>query len=187
MTRTLSLPWYVCVPLVLPLAFPIRGALTDLRAGQLAREAQARQDLALFDEAQALRRRAALLSPGDAGLHLDVAEGARGLWYFRETPALGREADAAFSRAAALSPHWPVPHYEHARMYAFKGQHERALSLLAPALDLDPNNAGYWLERARSLEALRRLEPARQAYERCWAIDTVRECEAALKRLGGAS
>lgn len=187
MTRILRFPWYVSLPLLLPLGFPVGAALTDLRARQLTREADARQNLSLFDEALALRRRAALASPGDAEVQLALAESARGLWYFRETPALGREADAAFARAAALSPHWPVPHYEHARMYAFKGQHGRALGLLAAALRLDPNNAGYWLERARSLEALGRLTPARQAYGRCWAIDTVGECEAALKRLGGTS
>lgn len=187
MTRILRLPWYLPAALLLPLGFPVAAALTDLRAGQLARQADARQDASLFDEALALRRRAALASPGDAGVQLALAESARALWFFRETPALGREADAAFERAAALSPHWPVPHYEHARMYAFKGQHGRALALLEPALRLDPNNAGYWLERARSLEALGRTASARQAYGRCWAIDTVGECESALKRLGGAS
>lgn len=185
MTRTLRFPWPVAALLLLPLVFPVRVALTDLHAGQLTRQADARQDLALFDEALALRREAARVSPRDARLQLALAENARGLWTFRETDALRREADAAFGQAAALSPHWPVPHYEHARMYAFKEQYERALTLLEPALRLDPNNAGYWLERARYLEALHRTTPAREAYERCWATDTVRECEAGLGRLGG--
>ena len=185
MTRTMPFPWPLAALLLLPLAFPAGKALTDLRAAGLTREADARQDLALFDEALARRREAARLSPRDAQVQLALAQNLRGLWTFRETDALRREADAAFERAAALSPHWPVPHYEHARMYAFKEQYARALSLLDPALRLDPHNAGYWLERARYLEALRQVVPAREAYARCWATATVRECGAALKRLGG--
>ncbi|BDP44141.1 hypothetical protein DAETH_41100 (plasmid) [Deinococcus aetherius] len=177
MTRTLRFPWYLCVPLLLPLAFPIRGAVTDLRAWQLSRQAETRQNLALFDEALALRRQAVLARPGDARAQLALAERARGLWYFRDTETLRREADVAFGRATELSPHWPVPHYEHARMYAFKAQHARALSLLAPALDLDPNNAGYWLERARLLGALGRATEARAAYGRCLGLKWSRECE----------
>ncbi|WP_235610399.1 tetratricopeptide repeat protein [Deinococcus aerius] len=187
MNRPFPFPWFAAVPPMLLLGFPVWTALTDLRAHQLARQADVRQDMALFDEATDLRRQAARLSPGDAQVELALAESLRGLWAFRETNALRREADAAFDRAAALSPHWPVPHYEHARMYAFKGQYARALSLLEPALRLDPNNAGYWLERARYLEALHKDTAARQAYARCWAIDTVRECETALKRLGDQS
>lgn len=187
MNRTVPFPWPLALLLLLPLAFPVRMALADLRAGQLARQADGRQDLALFDEALVLRRQAARLSPDDAQVQLALAGSLRSLWTFRKTEALRQQADATFARAAALSPHWPAPHYEHARMYAFKGQYGRALSLLEPALRLDPDNAGYWLERARYLEALHRVTPAREAYARCWAIDTVGECRAALKRLGGQS
>ncbi|WP_083939297.1 hypothetical protein [Deinococcus apachensis] len=187
MTQSLPFPWFLAVPLLLPLGVPVGRALTDLRAEQLVRQADARQNLSLFDEALALRRQAARLSPDDARVQLGLAESLRGLWAFRETDVLRREADAAFERAAALSPHSPVPHYEHARMYAFKEQYARALNLLDPALRLDPNNAGYWLERARYLEALHESSPAREAYTRCRAIDQVWECEKALKRLGGAS
>lgn len=185
MTQSLRLPWPVALALLLPLALPVPTALTDLRAGQLLRRADAQQAQSQFDGALALRQQAAQVSPRDAGVQLTLAEQSRALWFLRDTPELRRAADTAFDRAAALSPHWPVPHYEHARMYAFRGQHSRALTLLEPALRLDPNNAGYWLERARSLEALGRREKARAAYARCWAIDTVGECEGALKRLGG--
>ncbi|GGL96450.1 hypothetical protein GCM10010841_01050 [Deinococcus aerophilus] len=139
--------------------------------------------LARFDEALAYQRMAAGISPHDAKVQLAVAQSARSLWFFRDTQMLQEEADAAFARAAALSPHWSVPHFEHARMYAFKEQYDRALALLGPALNLDPNNAGYWLERARYLEAHNQPKQASEAYGRCWAIDAVRECESALNRL----
>lgn len=185
MTRTLRFPWYAALP---PLALlGLLGALVvnDARAQSVARQAKALQSEFQFDAAHALRREAAQRNPRDAQLQLALGQSARTLWNFRDTPELRQEADAAFDRAARLSPHWAVPHYEHARMYAFKEQYARALSLLAPALKLDPNNAGYWLERARSLEGLNRGEEARAAYARCWAIDTVQDCEVALRRLGG--
>lgn len=186
MTRPFRFPWFAAVPPVLLLGFPVWTALTDLRARQLARQADVRQDMALFDEALDLRRRAARLSPGDAQVQLALAESLRGLWAFRETDALRREADAAFDRAAALSPHWPIPHYEHARMYAFKEQYARALSLLEPALRLDPNNAGYWLERARYLESLGRRDEGQQAYARCEALNPDADCRNGVLQIGAA-
>lgn len=186
MNRPFPFPWFTAVPPMLLLGFPVWTALTDLRAHQLARQADVRQDMALFDEATDLRRQAARLSPGDAQVELALAESLRGLWAFRETDALRREADAAFDRAAALSPHWPVPHYEHARMYAFKEQYARALSLLDPALRLDPNNAGYWLERARYLESLGRRAEAHRAYTRCQALNPNTDCRNGEQRTGTA-
>jgi tetratricopeptide (TPR) repeat protein len=169
--------------LLLLLGFPLSVALRDLKAEQLERQAKSEQLQNHFDEAIAFYREAIRVSPADARLALAHAELARSLWIFRDTPELKAEADDAFNEAKRLSPHWPMPHYQHARMYSFKGQYKQALLLLSPALQLDPNNAGYWLERARYLEKLGMLKEAAAAYARCWALDTVSECDIGMNRL----
>jgi tetratricopeptide (TPR) repeat protein len=182
--RGLAWPWWLSLlPLVL-LVFPARQVMTDLRVQGLLREAtQANQTLE-FDQALQLVRQAALLSPEDPEVQLQLASTARALWNFRETVPLQREADQAYAEAARLSPHAALPWYEHARMYSLKGQDVRALKFLDGALSRDPNNAGYWLERARLLERTGQIVPARQAYQTCLSRDEVPECRAALKRLG---
>lgn len=168
-TVSFRFPWFACLPLLL-LAFPLRVSFSDLRAQDLLRRADAQRAQFLFDEALALERQAARVSPEDAALQLHLAETIRTLWLFRDDASLQQGADAAFARAGTLSPHWALPHYEHARMYGGKGQYARALDLLAPALKLDPNNAGYWLERARYLKALEQTAEARAAFARCAAL-----------------
>lgn len=180
---TLRFPWYLAVMLLLLLGFPLSVALRDLKAEQLERQAKSAQLQNHFDEAIVFYREAISVSPADARLALAHAELARSLWIFRDTPELKAEADHAFDEAKRLSPHWPMPHYQHARMYSFKGQYQQALLLLSPALQLDPNNAGYWLERARYLEKVGTLKGAEAAYARCWALDTVRECDTGMNRL----
>lgn len=181
--RTYPFPWYLAVPLTVPLLWMASLAITELRAQQLTALAEAQQQEFQFDQAQATRRAAAALSPQDAELQLALAKGARALWTFRGTPELKREADSAFKRASQLSPHWAEPAYEHARMYSFKEQYAHALKLLEPAFKHDPNHAGYWLERARYLEALQRPADARTAYARCEKLNPVRACVDGVKRL----
>lgn len=185
MPYTLHLSWPIPILCLILLMGPMKVAITDLNTQFLDRQALNNFDLIEFDKVLALRRQAILINPYNAEAQLELAKIAKTLWFFRNTAELRREADTAFERASTLSPHWSIPHYEHARMYAFKKQYDRALSLLAPALQIDPNNAGFWLERARYLDDARRSELAKEAYKRCWEIDEVAECKASLLRLGG--
>lgn len=182
--RTVRFPWYASAVLILLLGFPLGFAFQALKAEYFVHRANQELLETRFDEALVLYREATKESPANARLALDHAGLARTLWIFRETPELNAEADQAFDEAKRLSPHWPIPHYQHARMYSFKGDYKHALQLLAPALRLDPNNAGYWLEAARYSEKVSKTKEAKAAYERCWALDRVRECENGIQRLG---
>ncbi|WP_229777814.1 BTAD domain-containing putative transcriptional regulator [Deinococcus seoulensis] len=146
--------------------------------------AKTQQENFQFDQALLTYKQATQVAPGDLNVTLAYARAARALWHFRDVPTFQQQADAAYERARLISPSSTLPAFEHAQMYAFKEQYARALTLLEPALTLDPNNAGYWLERARYLAASGQETPAITAYRRCWAIDIVPECEAGLKTLG---
>lgn len=178
-------PLWLAICFLLPLAAVARVTVLDALAQRLNIEANRLQMAAAFDAALATRWRAVALAPGDAQLQLDLANQARMLWNFRDTPDLKALADHSYQEAEALSPSWPTPHYEHARMYSFKERYIESLAVLAPALSLDPNNAGFRLEEARTLEALHRAGDALQAYRSCWAIDAVQECGEAVQRLAG--
>lgn len=182
--RTFHLPWPLAAALILLLTFPLAGAVRDIRAEYLLIQAEQADTEGHFDVAFSLYREASRVNPRNAEIALAHAQAARTLWFYRDDEALRLEADGAYERASALSPHWSMPYYRHARMYAFKRHYARALDLLAPALRLDPNNAGYWLEQARSLEGSAQPRRAQEAYARCWALDKVRPCAVALKRLG---
>ncbi|MFC4454701.1 hypothetical protein [Deinococcus sonorensis] len=168
------------------LSFPVRQALTDLQVQRLLTQAQASNEQLAFDQGLEQVRQAARLSPDDPEVQLRLASSARALWNFRETAALQHEADQAYDATARLSPHAAWPWYEHSRMYSLKHQNARALALLQGALQRDPNNAGYWLERARLLEADQQPREARAAYQHCLDLDEVAECRASVKRLGAA-
>lgn len=183
--RTFRLPWLLAAALILPLAFPLAGAVRDIRAEHLLIQAEQADTEGRFDEALSLYREASRVNPRNAEIALAHAQAARTLWFYRDDEALRLEADEAYERASAFSPHWSMPYYRHARMYAFKRQYARALDLLAPALQLDPNNAGYWLEQARYQEGSGQVKRAQEAYARCWALDKVGLCAVALKRLRG--
>ncbi len=185
MTRDVPLPWWVAALALLPLGALVTHTARDLRAQRLTAASQRAQDHFDFDAALNLARRATTVNGGDAPAWLARAQRARTLWLYRDTPALQREADGAFNTAARLSPHWATPAYEHARMYGYKLRHAQAVAWLRAALRLDPNNAGYWLELGRELEAARQPEAALNAYARCWATDEVSECRWAHDRLAG--
>lgn len=180
---SMRFPWPFALILIILLAFPMSTATRDMLAQHLNAKAEDQQAQALFDVALDFRRQAAQVNPADASQQLAFARNAQSLWQFRGSRMLQREADVAFEKAKVLSPNWPVPHYDHARMYAFNGQYDRALLLLAPALELDPHNAGYWLERARYLEAQKRIKASLLAYERCMVLDVVPECVKGIDRL----
>lgn len=181
--QTVRFPWYASTVLLLLLGFPLNTAIRDLKSEQLAWQAKQAQLEYRFDEALIAYREATAVSPRDARLALAHAELARSLWIFRDTPELKAEADHAFDQAKQLSPHWTMPHYQHARMYSFKEQYDQALLLLSPALQLDPNNAGYWLEQGRYLERVGLLKEADAAYAKCWVLDSVHECNTGMNRL----
>lgn len=181
---SLPFPWLLTPICLIALAFPAYGAVRDLQAGRLMSLALTQQESFQFDQALATYREAARVAPGDLNVALAHARAARALWHFRDLPAFRQEADATYTRARTLSPSSTLPYFEHAQMYAFKEDYTRALTLLEPALNLDPNNAGYWLERGRYLQASGQNAPAVAAYRRCWATDLVPECEAGLKTLG---
>ena len=184
--RRVPFPWPAAFLAAATLFLPARQALTDLRAGDLVTRAQAEQNRLEFDASLNDVRQAAALNPRDARVQERLAEGARSLWYFRGTDALKTEADTAFAAAKRLSPSWPKPHYEHARMYAFRQEYARGLSILQGAIDRDPNNAAYWLERARYLELSGQTQQARGAYERCLTLNSrVGECRDGLTALKG--
>ncbi len=134
-----------------------------------------------YDTARALLLSAVRLSAGDSDAWTQRGIVARTLWLFRGTPVFQQEADAAFERAARLNPHGALAHYEHARMYVFKGDYARAITLLQPALRLDPNNAGYWLEQARAQDRLGDASAARASFTRCAALALNPECEQGIQ------
>ncbi len=171
----------LAVPLVWMCAFTVR----DRQAQSLAQLADVQAKSLDLDLAEATLTRAARMLPGDAKLQLALAKVDRSLWIFRNTPAWQAQADAAFRRAGALNPHWPLPAYEHARMYAVKLRYAEALPLLQDALDRDPNNAGFWLERARYLVALGRLPDAASAYATCQRLLPNPECARGVPVTGG--
>lgn len=159
------------------------GTLQDLSAQRLSSRAdRAAEDLDV-SLAHTLRRQAAGRHPGDEELQLKLASSSRGLWVFRDDLTLKAEADAAYLQASADSPHDPTPYYEHARMYSYKDRYEEALGFLAQALKLDPNNAGFHLERGRYLEALHQTATALQSYRTCSELAVVAECQEAIRRL----
>ncbi|WP_189100821.1 tetratricopeptide repeat protein [Deinococcus knuensis] len=183
--RTIPFPWPLAV-LAAALALPATQAVRDLRADRLLTQSRAQQQALEVDQAIDSQRAAVTINPRDARLQEALAESARTLWFFRRTDALKAEADAAFAAAKRLSPSWPVPHYEHARMYAFREDYARGLTLLQGAIDRDPNNAAYWLERARYLDLSGQTQQARGAYERCLTLNSgVGECRDGLKALEG--
>ncbi|WP_157463577.1 hypothetical protein [Deinococcus pimensis] len=186
-SRTLPAPWFLLLPVVGALGLLAERTVRDARAQQIAQRATKDVRDFEFDRALGLLRDATARQPSDARLQLQRATLARTLWYYRDTAALKAEADAAFDRAATVSPHWPLPHYEHARMYVTKERWTDALRALEPALRLDPNNGGYWLERAQILEALTRRDEARRAYTRCVELIDDRTCRDGLRRLGSSS
>lgn len=184
--RSIPFPWPVAFLAAAALIFPARQALTDLRTTDLLTRAQAEQNRLEFDASLNAVRQAAALNPRDARVQQRLAEGARSLWYFRNTDTLKIEAETAFAATKRLSPSWPKPHYEHARMYAFRQDYARGLTLLQGAIDRDPNNAAYWLERARYLELAGQTAQARGAYDRCLTLNrNVGECRDGLKALEG--
>ncbi len=155
----------------------ISATVKGLEAQRLMQLAETQQHNLDLDLAVHSLQEAARFEPNDARLQLTLGAAYRTLWLFRDTADLKRAADQAYIRAGSLSPHWPVPAYEHARMYTFRGQDAQALTLLQGALGRDPNNAGYWLERARSLSRLDRLPEARTAFARCQVLRPNPECE----------
>lgn len=185
MNRTLPFPWWASLVPVALLGLITARSIQDYQAQRLVSQAIEQSKAFAFDDGLATLRRSAELESRDARTQLELGKAARTLWVFRDKPELKAEADRAFEAAKRNSPSWPIPHYEHARMYSAKGLYAEALKLLEPAIRIDPNNAGYHLEAGRYLEALNRREEARVAYAECWAIDTVVECEQAIKRLGG--
>ncbi|WP_241900078.1 tetratricopeptide repeat protein [Deinococcus sp. UR1] len=165
---------------------PASQAIRDLQADRLLTQSRTQQQALEVDQAIDSQRAAVAINPRDARLHEALAESARTLWFFRRTDTLKAEADTAFANAKRLSPSWPKPHYEHARMYAFRQDYARGLTLLQGAIDRDPNNAAYWLERARYLELAGQTAQARGAYDRCLTLNrNVGECRDGLKALEG--
>ena len=134
-----------------------------------------------YDTARALLLSAVRLSGGDSDAWTQRGIVARTLWLFRGTPVFQQEAEAAFEQAAHLNPHGALAHYEHSRMYVFKGDYARAITLLQPALRLDPNNAGYWLEQARAQGRLGDTSAARASFARCAALVLNPECEQGIQ------
>ena len=183
--RTIPFPWPLAL-LAAAAVLPATQAVRDLRADRLLTQSRAQQQNLEVDQAIASQRAAVTINPGDARLQEALAESARTLWFFRRTDALKDEADTAFAAAKRLSPHWPVPHYEHARMYAFREDYARGLTLLQGAIDRDPNNAAYWLERGLYLSLSGQTNAARTAYEHCLTLNSrVGECQTGLNTLKG--
>ncbi|MBB6097836.1 tetratricopeptide (TPR) repeat protein [Deinobacterium chartae] len=180
---TLTFPRWLPLLLLPTLYFPVQHSLQDLRADPLEARAQAALETADFDGARQALRAAVQADPRDASLEVQLGRLARTAWIFLGDAGGKQEADAAFERAAQLSPHWTTPPYEHALMYAGSRQPEQALAYLDRALELDPNNAGFWLERGRILEALGRTADARAAYQRSQEIYPNPDAQAALNRL----
>jgi|GEM_PF-6012663 len=149
----------------------------DVQARLQVSQAQAQRATLDYDAARASLLGAVRSSPGDSDAWIQRGIVARTLWLFRQTKAFQQEADAAFERAARLNPHGTLAHFEHARMYVLTGEYARAITLLQPALNLDPNNAGYWLEQARAQDLLGDVPAARASFARCAALVSNTECE----------
>lgn len=181
LSRRATLVRLLALLLLVAAGLLIAATARGLEAQRLMQQAETQQHNLDLDLAVHSLQKAAHLERNDARLQLTLATAYRTLWLFRDTPDLKRAADQAYTRAGSLSPHWPVPAYEHARMYTFRGQDAQALTLLQEALDRDPNNAGYWLERARSLSRLQRLPEARTAFARCQALRPNPECARGLR------
>lgn len=180
---SLKFPWPFALLLVVPLSLPITQALRDLRSGHLSADARAQQAQLELDRALISLRQATQSNPGDAKIQVQLGQSLRTLWFYRRQPSLKRDAETAFASAERLNPNWATPYYEHALLYAFVEDYPRALTLLQGALQRDPNNAGYWLQRARYLTRSGQQQAAANAYRQCWAIDTVPECQQALRKL----
>lgn len=153
------------------------GIGKDAQSRWQVNRAQTQRAALNYDTARVLLLDAVRSSAGDADTWIQSGIVARTLWLFRRTPTLQQEADAAFEQAARINPHGTLAHYEHARMYVLKGDYARAITLLQPALRLDPNNAGYWLEQARTQRLLGDTVAARASFVRCAALVHHSECE----------
>ncbi|GGR93177.1 tetratricopeptide repeat protein [Deinococcus sedimenti] len=181
---TLPVPWPIGVALAALTAVPLVQATRDLRSDHELRRAAALQGTLDFDPALRALREATRLNPSDPRAHLKLGLATRTLWFYRRTPQLKNEADTAFQRATQLSPSWPSPYYEYSLMYAFVKDYPRALTILQGALDRDPNNAAYWLQKGTYQELGRDVTGARASYERCLILNsTVQECRDNLKAL----
>jgi len=160
------------------------GVGQDAQSRSQVDKAQSERAALDYDTARSLLLGAIRSSAGDADTWTQRGIVARTLWLFRRTPAFEREADAAFEQAARLNPHGALAHYEHARMYVLKGDYARGVALLQPALRLDPNNAGYWLEQARALDLLGDTPSARASFAHCAALVQNPECQQGAQPVG---
>lgn len=181
---SLPFPWPLGVLLAALAAVPIVQAVRDVRSETLLQQAKTLQASLELDPALKALQDAVQINPRDAGAQLKLAQASRTLWFYRRTPALKAQADAAFGQAQALSPSWPSPHYEHSLMYAFVEDYPRALTILQGAIDRDPNNAAYWYQKGTYQEFSKDVKAARTSYERCLVLNgTLRDCREALSAL----
>ncbi len=169
-----------CGLLVLPL---FQAAQHDWQSDLLLQAAERQTGQFDFDLAAVTLQKAIDLQPNNAALHLSLANVRRTLYKFRQEKRWLVQAEASYSKAAQLNPVDARIHYEWALMYSWTQNHPKALQVLQKALQLDPNNGGYWLEQGRYLERLGKIRAARAAYAQSQRKTPNGEARAALLRL----
>lgn len=116
-----------------------------------------------YDEAIALIGAAAVVAPGNAGIHSNLGLALK---------AAGRldDALASFDRALALAPAFPEALNNRGNVQLALARPAEALASFDRAVNLRPEYAEAWNNRGYALVALGRLEPAVESYGRACAL-----------------
>ncbi|MGD8239444.1 MAG: O-antigen ligase family protein, partial [Armatimonadota bacterium] len=138
--------------------FPVR-VLTAAALLQRARAAAAGDVYAAQDEL----RRAIAVTPGDAGLHAQMASFLRVMGQGGASEASWR-AVAELKEAAALQPTEPTHRYQLARVYGELDEGEQAIAAAQHARSLSPCDTGALLQLARLYERAGRFDDAHAMY-----------------------
>lgn len=162
---------------------PIQQAQRDWSSTQTIQQAQKQMDEFEYDLARKILQQAIRIEPKNAEAYLELANLERTMFILRDKDFFRQEAEKHYQRYSELYPASAYVFYQHALMYSEVERYQQALVLLEKAIDLDPNNGGYWLEKGRYLEKMVKLSIARAAYTTSNEVMPNAEAAGALQRL----